>query len=38
MMATIMDNGEMVLTDEECEKLKMPPNTVVVGSRAQFVN
>lgn len=29
-MATILDNGEMALSDEECEKLKMPPNTVVV--------
>jgi len=30
-MGTILENGEMQLTEEECEKLKMPPNSVVVG-------
>ena len=29
MMATMLDNGEMKLTDEECDKLKLPPNTVI---------
>jgi len=31
-MGTILENGEMELTEEECEKLKMPPNSVVVGA------
>lgn len=29
MMATMLENGEMKLTDEECDKLKLPPNTVI---------
>ncbi len=34
MMATMTDSGEMVLTDEECEKLRVPMNTVVVSGPA----
>jgi len=29
MMATMRENGEMQLTEEECEKLKLPSNTVI---------
>lgn len=29
MMATVLENGEMELTDEECEKLKLPLNSVI---------
>ena len=29
MMATMRENGEMQLTEEECEKLKLPANTVI---------
>lgn len=28
-MGQILPNGELQLTDEECEKLKLPPNSVV---------
>jgi hypothetical protein len=28
-MATLLDSGEMELTLEECEKLKLPPNAVI---------
>jgi len=29
MMATMLESGEMELTDEECEKLKLPFNSVI---------
>ena len=29
MMGQILENGELQLTDEECEKLSLPPNSVV---------
>ena len=29
MMGQLLPNGEMELTTEECEKLKLPPNSVV---------
>jgi hypothetical protein len=29
MMGQILSNGELQLTDEECEKLSLPPNSVV---------
>ena len=37
MMATVMENGEMQLTDEECEKLKLPPNSVIPAESAAEV-
>jgi hypothetical protein len=29
MMATMLESGEMKLTEEECEMLKLPPNSVI---------
>ena len=29
MMGQILSNGELQLTDEECERLSLPPNSVV---------
>ncbi len=29
MMGQILANGELQLTDDECEKLNLPPNSVV---------
>jgi hypothetical protein len=36
-MATLLDNGELVLSEEECDKLKLPADSVIPASSADEI-